>query len=53
MKYLAHISYDGSHFDGFQRLNNGRGVQNELERVLSIIAKKSQIVSKLINLRST
>ena len=44
MKYLAHISYDGSHFEGFQRLNNGRGVQNELERVLSIIAKKRVVV---------
>lgn len=41
MRYLASISYDGSHFYGFQRLNNGLGVQNELERVLSIIAKES------------
>ena len=40
MRYLASISYDGSHFYGFQRLNNGLGVQNELERVLSIIAKE-------------
>ena len=38
MKYLARISYDGSQFEGFQRLKNGKGVQNELERVLSKIA---------------
>lgn len=35
MKYLARISYDGSKFQGFQRLNNGLGVQNEIEKVLS------------------
>ena len=40
MKCLARISYDGSHFEGFQRLKNGHGVQNELERVLSLIGKK-------------
>ena len=44
MRYKASISYDGSHFYGFQRLNNGLGVQNELERVLSIIAKESVCV---------
>lgn len=37
MRYLARISYDGSEFLGFQRLNNGRGVQNVLENVLSKI----------------
>jgi len=37
MRYFARICYDGSKFSGFQRLNNGRGVQNELERVLSKI----------------
>lgn len=40
MRILGRISYDGSKFSGFQRLNNGMGIQNELERVLSIIAKK-------------
>ncbi|MBR1817347.1 MAG: tRNA pseudouridine(38-40) synthase TruA [Bacilli bacterium] len=40
MKYLARICYDGSHFEGFQRLKNGCGVQNELERVLSLIQKR-------------
>ena len=27
MKYLARIWYDGSKFQGFQRLNNGCGVE--------------------------
>ena len=40
MRYLAIIKYDGSKFEGFQRLNNGKGVQNEIENVLSIIAKR-------------
>ena len=40
MRYLARICYDGSKFEGFQRLNNGCGVQNELERVLFVIFKK-------------
>lgn len=40
MRYLGKISYDGSEFEGFQRLNNGKGVQNELENVLSKIAKQ-------------
>ena len=44
MKYLARISYDGSKFEGFQRLNNGRGVQNTLERVLSKIENKEVFV---------
>ena len=39
MRYLARISYDGSKFEGFQRLPNGKGVQNELERVLSELSK--------------
>ena len=34
MRYLARVSYDGSKFHGFQRLNDGSGVQNEIERVL-------------------
>lgn len=39
MKYLVKLSYDGSNFYGFQRLNEMRSVQGELERVLSIINK--------------
>ena len=44
MRYLARISYDGSEFQGFQRLNNGKGVQNVLESVLSNINRKSVLV---------
>ncbi len=41
MKYLASVSYDGSKFFGFQRLNEDPSVQGELERVLTKINKKS------------
>lgn len=44
MRYLAKICYDGSKFQGFQRLNNGKGVQNELERVLSILENQKVVV---------
>ncbi len=40
MRYLVTISYDGSNFYGFQRLKNKRNVQEELEKVLTIINKK-------------
>ena len=40
MKYLASVSYDGSKFYGFQRLNEDPSVQGELERVLTKINKK-------------
>lgn len=40
MKYLITITYDGSKFHGFQKLNNELTVQGELERSLSIINKK-------------
>ena len=39
MRYLVTISYDGSNFYGFQRLNNNRSVQSEIEKVLKIINK--------------
>lgn len=39
MKYLAKISYDGSKFYGFQKLNNHKTVQDELEKALSKINK--------------
>ena len=44
MRYLAHISYDGSKFQGFQRLNNGKGVQNILENVLSKFSDSCVVV---------
>lgn len=37
MRYFASISYDGSKFYGFQRLNDYKTVQAELERCLSIL----------------
>ena len=40
MRYLVTISYDGSNFYGFQRLNNKRSVQSEIEKVLKIINKR-------------
>lgn len=39
MRYLARVVYDGTNFYGFQRLNENRSVQGELERVLSILNK--------------
>ena len=44
MRYLITVSYDGSKFFGFQRLNNEKTVQSELERALSIINKKEVLV---------
>ena len=44
MKYLISISYDGSNFYGFQRLNNNRSVQGELEKALTKIAKHPVLV---------
>lgn len=39
MKYLITISYDGSKYYGFQRLNDLPSVQKELEDAISIINK--------------
>lgn len=39
MKFLISISYDGSKFYGFQRLNNKETVQKKIEEALSIINK--------------
>ena len=39
MRYLITISYDGSKYYGFQRLNNERSVQKEIERALTKINK--------------
>ena len=45
MRYLITVSYDGSKFYGFQKLNNEKSVQGELERALSKI-NKSQVYVK-------
>lgn len=39
MRYFASVSYDGSRYYGFQRLNDYITVQSELERCLSILNK--------------
>ena len=39
MRYLITVSYDGSKFFGFQKLNNNVTVQGELENALSKINK--------------
>ena len=39
MNYLITVSYDGSKYYGFQRLNDYNSVQGELEKALSIINK--------------
>ncbi len=44
MRYLITISYDGSAFYGFQRLNKYKTVQKELEEALSKINKKDVVV---------
>ena len=41
MRYLVELQYDGSRFNGFQRLNEERTVQKELEDALTIINKSS------------
>jgi len=44
MRYLITISYDGSKYFGFQKLNNNKSIQGELERVLTKINKKTVFV---------
>jgi len=39
MRFLLSVQYDGSNFYGFQRLNNERSVQGELEKALTKINK--------------
>lgn len=39
MRFLVSLSYDGSNFYGFQRLNNERTIQDELEKALTKINK--------------
>jgi len=41
MRYKAKVCYDGSMFNGFQRLNDLRTVQKELESAISIVNKSS------------
>ena len=44
MKYLAKVTYDGSKFYGFQKLNEHKTVQEELEKTLTKINKSLVLV---------
>lgn len=44
MNYLITVAYDGSKFFGFQRLNEEKSVQKELEDALTIINKQSVVI---------
>lgn len=44
MRYLMTISYDGSKYYGFQRLNNKNTVQKEIEKALTKLAKEEVLV---------
>lgn len=44
MRYLMKVSYDGSGFYGFQRLNDYRTVQKVLEEALAVINKGEVLV---------
>ena len=44
MRYLAKISYDGSKYFGFQKLNNHKTIQSELEKALTKINKSLVLV---------
>lgn len=45
MKYKIIFSYDGTHFSGYQKQENQRTVQSEIERVLSQINNESVRIS--------
>lgn len=44
MRYLITVSYDGSKYYGFQKLNNQKSIQGELEKALTKINKKEVFV---------
>ena len=44
MRYLITLSYDGSQYYGFQRLNKEKTIQKELEDALTIINKEEVLV---------
>ncbi len=41
MRYFIHLSYRGSRFHGWQRQKNANSVQEEIEKALEIVLKKS------------
>ena len=44
MRYLITVSYDGSKYYGFQKLNNNKSIQGELEKALTKINKSNVFV---------
>lgn len=44
MRYLMTVTYDGSKYYGFQRLNNEKSIQGELESALSKINKSEVFI---------
>ena len=44
MRYFITVSYDGSNYNGFQRLNALPSIQGELEKALTIINKKIVLI---------
>ncbi len=44
MRYVIKYSYDGSHFNGFQRLKDKESVQSTLESALTILNKKQVLI---------
>ncbi len=44
MRYLIRYAYDGSHFNGFQRLKDKKSVQGTLEEALSILNKAPVVI---------
>lgn len=44
MKYLLTISYDGSKYHGFQRQNNVKSIQGEIEKYLSKYLKEDIVI---------
>lgn len=40
MRYKLTVSYDGSPYQGFQKQNNGLGIEEVIENVLEVITKK-------------
>lgn len=44
MRYFLKISYDGSKFYGFQRQNDKKSVQNEIEKYLSLLFDENVLI---------
>lgn len=40
MRYLAIVTYDGKNYNGYQKQNNGKSIQQELEKAIEILTKE-------------